>query len=230
VMGFGLGFVHLASFTYGFLAGALVPYCTVCLIAVARIADSHPFERFGTANALTLVRLVICSLIGGLAFELAIHETPPRAGVAWLFCAMAVTAMILDGLDGHMARKENMTSAFGGRFDMEVDALQILLLCIVALALGKAGLWILIGGILRYAYEVAAVFWPVLQRPLPPSFRRKLVSVVKGGALAALLAPVIVPPASTIIAAAALLLLVYSFAVDVVWLAIDDARSRRTLA
>ncbi len=113
---------------------------------------------------------------------------------------------------------------------MEVDALQILLLCVVALALGKAGLWILIGGALRYAFEVGGVFWPALRRPLPPSFRRKLVSVVKGGALAALLAPEIAPPVSDVIAAAALLLLLYSFAVDVVWLAIDDARSRRTAA
>jgi phosphatidylglycerophosphate synthase len=230
VTSFGFGFVRLAPFSLGFLAGALVPYCTVCLIAVARIADSHPFHHFGTANALTLARLVICSLIGGLAFELAIHETVLADGVAWTFCAMAAFAMILDGFDGYTARKENMTSAFGGRFDMEVDALQILLLCIVAVALGKAGLWILIGGALRYVYEIAGIFWPLLQRPLPPSFRRKLVSVVKGGALAALLAPIIVPPFSTFVAAAALLVLIYSFAVDVAWLVIDDARARRTAA
>ncbi len=223
----GLLFVRLAPFTLGFLAGALVPYCTVCLIAVARIADSHPFDRFGAANALTLSRLVICSLIGGLAFELAIHETAPPEGVAWVFCVMAVAALVIDGLDGYAARKANMTSAFGGRFDMEVDALQILLLCIVAVALGKAGLWILIGGALRYAYEFASVFWPALQRPLPPSFRRKLVSVVKGSTLAGLLAPIIVPPFSTVVAAAALGLLIYSFIVDVVWLAIDDRRARR---
>lgn len=219
--------VRLASFSTGFVAGSLVPYCSVCLIVVSRIADSHPFNRFGMANGLTLTRLVICSLIGGLAFEVAMHETEIFPGIAWTFCALAVVAMILDGFDGYTARKENMVSPFGGRFDMEVDALQILLLCIVALALGKAGLWILIGGALRYAYEVAGIFWPALQRPLPPSYRRKLVSVVKGGALAALLAPIIIPPFSTVIAAAALLFLIYSFTVDVVWLAMDDARARR---
>jgi phosphatidylglycerophosphate synthase len=227
VTGIGLAFVRLVPFTLGFLAGALVPYCTVCLIAVARIAESHPFGRFGAANVLTLIRLVICSLIGGLALELAIHETPPRDGVMWVFCAMAVCALVIDGLDGYAARKQNMTSAFGGRFDMEVDALQILLLCIVAIALEKAGLWIIIGGLLRYVYEVAGVFWPALQRPLPPSFRRKLVSVVKGSTLAGLLAPIIVPPFSTVVAAAALALLIYSFTVDVIWLAIDDRRARR---
>lgn len=223
----GLAAMHLAAFSTGFLAGALVPYCAVCFIAVARIATSHPFDRFGIANTLTLIRLVVCSLIGGLAFELAIREVVPSASMGWSFLALATGAMIIDGLDGYFARKHNMTSDFGGRFDMEVDALQILLLCIVALALGKAGLWVLIGGALRYVYEVVGVFWPVLRRPLPPSFRRKLISVVQGGALVALLAPVIVPPLSTVIAAAALLLLIYSFAVDVIWLALDDARARK---
>jgi len=225
--GLGFLFVRLAPFTAGFLAGALVPYCTVCLIAVARIAESHPFGSFGAANVLTLIRLVICSLIGGLAFELAIQETAPRGGIAWTFCVLAVVALVIDGLDGYTARKQNMISAFGGRFDMEVDALQILILCIVAVALGKAGLWILVGGLLRYAYEFAGVFWPALQRPLPPSFRRKLVSVVKGSALAGLLAPIIVPPFSTFVGAAALGLLIYSFTVDVVWLAADERRARR---
>ncbi len=225
-----LGFVRFAPFSDGFLAGALVPYCTVGLIAVARIADHHPFPRFGMANALTLARLVVCALLGGLAFEVAVNEAVLDRWVAWTFGLLAVFSLVVDGLDGHAARKQGMTSGFGGRFDMEVDALQILLLCIVALALGKAGPWVLIGGALRYAYEVAGVFWSALQRPLPPSFRRKLVSVTQGSALAALLAPVIAPPISTVIAAIALALLIYSFAADVIRLAIDDARARRAVS
>ena len=219
--------VHVVPFSYGFLVGALVPYSLAGVIAVARIGDTHPFGSFGNANTLTLARLMVCSLIGGLAFELAINGASLDPSAAWIFCALALGAMLLDGLDGYTARRENMISAFGARFDMEVDALQILLLCVVAAALGKAGLWVLIGGLLRYAYELVGAFWPVLRNPLPPSFRRKLASVIEGGILAALLAPVVTPPASSIVAGAALLLLVYSFAVDVIWLAMDDARKRR---
>lgn len=217
----------LSPFTEGFVIGALVPYLVVGLIVVARIAPFHPYERFGVANGLTLSRLVLSALLGGLTFEVALHGLKPVPWVAWSFCVIATVAMIVDGFDGYMARRQNMVSAFGARFDMEVDALQILLLCVVALALGKAGAWVLIGGALRYAYEIASVFWPALRRPLPPSFRRKLISVVQGGALAALMAPVIVPPLSVYIAAGALLVLIYSFAVDVVWLAMDDRRARR---
>ncbi|MGE3332459.1 MAG: CDP-alcohol phosphatidyltransferase family protein [Rhodospirillaceae bacterium] len=219
-----------SPFTEGFVIGALIPYLVVGLVVIARISAFHPHQRFGVANGLTLTRLVITALVGGLAFEVAYHGLRPVPWVAWSFCALAVSAIIIDGLDGYSARRQNLASDFGGRFDMEVDALQILLLCVVAVALGKAGAWILIGGALRYAYEVAAVFWSALKRPLPPSFRRKLISVIKGGTLAALLAPAITPPFSTFIAAAALLLLVYSFAVDVIWLAIDDARARRAVS
>lgn len=222
-----VGIASFSPFTEGFVVGALIPYLVVGLIVVARIAPYHPYDQFGAANALTLSRLVLSALIGGLAFEVALQGLKPVPWVAWSFCAIAVVAMIIDGFDGYAARRQNISSAFGGRFDMEVDALQIMLLCIVALALGKAGAWILIGGALRYAYEIAGVFWAALRRPLPPSFRRKLISVVQGGTLAALLAPVIVPPFSTMAAVVALGLLLYSFAVDVVWLARDDRRARR---
>jgi phosphatidylglycerophosphate synthase len=214
-------------FTEGFVAGALVSYLAVGLVAVARVARFHPFARFGIANGLTLIRLVLCALIGGLAAEVAIQEVTPAPWAQWVFFGLALLAMAIDGLDGYFARRHAMTSDFGARFDMEVDALQILLLCIVALGLGKAGLWILIGGLLRYLYEIVGVWWPVLQNPLPPSFRRKLISVVQGGSLAALLAPVIVPPFSLWVAAAALGLLLYSFAVDVIFLAREDLQRRR---
>lgn len=215
-------------FTGGFVLGALAPYLAGGLIVVARIAAFHPFPRFGAANALTLSRLVLCALIGGLAFEVAVGGARPDAWLAWSFYVLAGLGMVIDGLDGYAARRDGMMSAFGARFDMEVDALQILLLCVVAIALGKAGLWVLLGGALRYFYELGAVFWPALRRPLPPSFRRKLISVVQGGALSVLLAPIVTPPISTAIAAAALLLLIYSFAVDVIWCARDARRERQT--
>jgi phosphatidylglycerophosphate synthase len=218
----------LSAFTEGFVIGALIPYLIVGLVVFARITAYHPYAVFGVANALTLTRLVITALLGGLAYEVTVHGLRPEDWIAWGFCALAAGAIIVDGLDGYSARRQNLASDFGGRFDMEVDALQILFLCVIAVALGKAGAWILVGGALRYAWEIAAVFWSALKRPLPPSFRRKLISVIMGGTLAGLLAPVIMPPFSTMLAAVALALLVYSFAVDVIWLAVDDARARRS--
>ncbi len=217
----------VSPFNQTFVLGALVPYLVVGSIAVAKIAAYHPYEKFGTANALTLVRLMATALLGGLAAEVTLHELRPVAWIAWSFCLMAGAAVVVDGLDGYAARREKLASAFGGRFDMEVDALQILLLCVIVFALGKTGAWVLIGGALRYLYEIAGLCWPALRGQLFPSFRRKLISVIQGSTLAALLAPVITPPLSSAAAAIALALLLYSFAVDVVWLAREDRRLKQ---
>lgn len=225
VLAAGAGIAGSGVFTGGGVAGALAPYLIVGAVVIARVRAFHPHARFGGANVLTLARLVITSLLGGFAVEVAVNGRLPAAGAAWFFCALAVLALVIDGLDGYAARRGGLASAFGARFDMEVDALMILILCVIALALGKAGAWVLVGGALRYAYEAAGAFWSVLRRPLPPSFRRKLISVIQGGALAALLAPAVQPPASVWIAAAALVLLVYSFAFDMAWLARDAARA-----
>ena len=38
----------------------------------------------------------------------------------------------LDGVDGWLARRSGIASAFGARFDMEIDALLILVLAVLA--------------------------------------------------------------------------------------------------
>lgn len=201
-----------------FIAGAFAPYVVFGAIIVVRIGGYHPYPRFGAANVVTLIRLILTCLFAGLAVQAAGMGVEISDGLAWFFLAIAVLALVLDGIDGYFARRQNLASRFGSRFDMETDALQILLLSITALALGKAGAWVLIGGVLRYIYVAAGWFWPVLNQPLPPSWRRKIISVVQGSVLTGLLAPIITPPFSTFVAALALIVLIYSFAKDVVWI------------
>jgi phosphatidylglycerophosphate synthase len=208
----------LTRFDTSFVAGSIAIYLPAALIVNARIRKYHPHEEFGSANIITLGRLVLASLIAGLSLELAFSKVTITPIVAWCFLTMTVIGLILDAIDGPVARREGLTSRFGSRFDMEVDALLILVLSVAVYFLDKAGWWVLIGGLLRYAFVAAAYIWPQLASDLPPAWRRKIISAVQGGVLAALLAPIIVPPLSTITAAIALGLLLYSFAVDVVWL------------
>ncbi len=216
---------RLTPFSETFVVGALVPYLLFGVIAISRIRVFHPYARFGLANGLTLTRLVLTSLFGGVALSLMLSDMALAGWSSWFFCSVAILTLILDGFDGYAARREGFISRFGGRFDMEVDALQIMLLSVTALVVEKAGPWVLISGALRYAYELAGMVWPVLTHPLPPSWRRKVVSVIQGSVLAALLAPIIMPPFSVVIAAVALALLIYSFAVDVIWLARSAPRA-----
>ena len=198
-----LGLVARA-FAYAVLGGGLL----------ARLAATHHgAPTLGAANAVTLARGVIV-----LDLLAVLGSTPGRV-LAWSIVALALLALALDGVDGKVARSRGEESAFGARFDMETDALLILVLCALAWQQGKAGAWILLAGALRYLFVAAGFALPWLARALPPSRRRQTVCVVQIVSLILCLLPVVVPPASTAIGAVGLVLLLGSFAADVAWLA-----------
>src|SRR6185503_8589303 len=109
-----------------------------------------------------------------------------------------------DGLDGWLARRTRMTSAFGARFDMEIDALLILVLATLTWQFGKAGAWVFFSGLLRYIFVAAGWLWSWMQRPLPPSRRRQAICVVQIVGLIVAVAPFVRVPISTMAAAASL--------------------------
>jgi phosphatidylglycerophosphate synthase len=122
-------------------------------------------------------------------------------------------------VDGALARRRNEASAFGARFDMETDALLILVLAALVWQLGKAGVWILLAGLLRYLFVAASFVLPWLGGVLPPSRRRQTVCVVQIVSLIGALVPVVTQPASAALALAGLIILIWSFTVDVAYLA-----------
>ena len=121
----------------------------------------------------------------------------------------------MDGVDGWLARRTRMVSAFGARFDMETDALLILALSVLVWRHAKAGAWVLASGLLRYAFVAAGLVWPWLRAPLPSSRRGRVICIVQIAGLVAALSPLVPWPASAAIAGASLAALGYSFLVDV---------------
>jgi phosphatidylglycerophosphate synthase len=168
---------------------------------------------FGAANAVTLGRAALALLL------VALLGAAPTPALGWLLVGLGTAGVALDGVDGALARGRNEASAFGARFDMEVDALLILVLAALVWQHGKAGAWILAAGLLRYAFVAASWALPWLGAALPPSRRRQAVCVVQIVSLLGALAPVAVQPWSAALALAGLAALVWSFAVDVRWLA-----------
>ncbi len=104
---------------------------------------------------------------------------PALAPDAATSVVIASVAAALDGVDGWIARRTRTASAFGARFDMETDALLILVLSALVWRSGKAGAWVLASGLMRYAFVAAATIWPWMQEPLEPSRRRQAVCVVQ---------------------------------------------------
>jgi len=178
-------------------------------------AGTHPFPRFGPANQVTTARAVLVALIVGAIGERA----SPAVAASAAGVSLAVTMM--DGVDGWMARRSRMSSRFGARFDMEIDALLILSLSILVWENGKAGSWVVLSGLLRYVFVAAGRLLPQMRQPLPDSRRRQAICVVQVAGLIIALEPFVTPPASELIASAALVALACSFAVDTVWLLSD---------
>jgi phosphatidylglycerophosphate synthase len=195
-----------------YIVKAEIVFVAIGAVALGWLDRHHPHRVFGAANWVTTFRAVLVSLVA------AFVGGPRTDAVAALAAGGAVLASILDGLDGWLARRTGIHSEFGARYDMEVDALLILVLSVLAWQHGQAGWWILLAGVMRYAFIAAGYAWRWMNSALPPSTRRKALCVVQIVGLAAVVSPVFVPPASAVLAALTLLTLVYSFAVDVQWL------------
>ena len=198
-----------------FALKALALYA-VAADCVWRALGAHaPHRRFGPANHLTVLRLALVALLAALLGES--QATTPM--LAWAVVVLATVTAVLDAIDGPLARRSGHCRAFGARFDMETDALLTLVLSVLVWQFGKAGAWVLAAGLMRYAFVLAAWRWPWLDRPLPPSWRRKAVCVTQITTLIVCLGPIIAPRWSAALAAASLALLGWSFAVDILWLA-----------
>jgi phosphatidylglycerophosphate synthase len=166
----------------------------------------------GLANLITAARAVLVAGVAAAGFAAA---TP---GAATLVVAVGTVAALLDLADGWVARSTGTTTAFGARFDLEVDAALILVLSALVWRFGVTGPWVLASGLMRYAFVAASGPLPWLGRPLPPSRRRQTVCVVQIVTLLVALVPVVPRPLAAAVAAAGLAVLAWSFAVDVAWL------------
>lgn len=193
----------------------------VLLAVCAAILHQWPDPRttLGPANRVTLGRTVLVALVAGaIAAPAWVQQHAP------VVAGTAGVALALDGIDGWVARRWRCASAFGARFDMELDAFLILVLCVHLLVMGKAESWVLAIGAMRYLFVAAMRVWPWLDGPLPESGRRKLVCVWQVASLLLCLLPVIEAERAAPLLALALGLLAWSFATDVRWRYVNGSR------
>jgi phosphatidylglycerophosphate synthase len=187
--------------------------------------DRHaPHQRFGAANSVTLARAALTALLWGVVGETMLGARDLDQGLRWLLAIAATWALVLDGVDGWVARRRGMTSRFGADFDLEVDCLFMLALALLVYGTGQVGIWVLSNGLMRYLFVAAGWLQPTLAAPLEPLRRRKVICVVQGAVLIATLAPILPPELAPPLCLAGLALLAYSFAADV--LALAKARGR----
>jgi phosphatidylglycerophosphate synthase len=179
--------------------------------ALARGLSHHRLDRLSPAGWVTLAR---ASLAVGVA-ALVASSFERHAPVAMLV-SLAALALILDAIDGKVARRTRTAATLGAHFDAEVDAFLILVLSIYVAR--SAGAWVLAIGAARYAFLAAAWPLPWMRRPLPPRYWRKFVAATQGVVLTVAAADVLPGAVNRGALVVALALLAESFIRDVWWL------------
>ncbi|MEV1287408.1 CDP-alcohol phosphatidyltransferase family protein [Micromonospora sp. NPDC049679] len=201
------GTVGLSS--AGWLTG--IAYGAVTCIALTRGLRRAGTGDLGPADRVTLSRGILVGAVAALTVDSFGRQAPVEVMV--IFTAVA---LVLDGVDGYVARRTGTASALGARFDMEVDAFLLLVLSVYLMPL--TGGWVLTIGAMRYAFVVAIWVLPWMRGTLPPRYWRKVVAAVQGVVLVFAMADVSPRPLMAVVVAASLALLVESFGRDVVWL------------
>ena len=138
----------------------------------------------------------------------------PVPARTWTLLALTAPALLLDAVDGPVARRTGSTSAVGARLDMEVDAGLLVVLSLAAAPV--VGGWVVLIGAMRYLLVAASWVRPELRTPLPPSTFRRGVAGLQGVVLAAAIAPFVPRWVATAAALVALGLLIASFTSEVV--------------
>jgi phosphatidylglycerophosphate synthase len=192
----------------------LIGYAAMSVVIALSVGVARGPAGFGIANQVTLLRAGLVCLAGG-----ALLAGEPTASLGWSLAALVATALSLDAVDGFLARRLDLASHFGARFDLEVDALLLLVLAMLVWQAGKVGPWVLAIGLVRYLFVLAGWLLPRLRCPLPPSRRRQAVCVQQGITLLLCLLPPVGSLLASLLSGLALAGLLASFAADIIYMA-----------
>ncbi|MFZ0728236.1 MAG: CDP-alcohol phosphatidyltransferase family protein [Desulfobacterales bacterium] len=209
-------------------AGPLLPL--VYVLAALRLGlplnrhpgDTHVIDRLGVANAITMARGVLVSLLAGFwswpaAMAFSIHHP-----YAWLPGLIYIAAALLDLLDGTVARRSGHVTRLGERLDTRFDALGLLCAVLVGIGLNQLPLFYLAVALAYYVFAVALVLRRRSGRGLAPLRPRPAARLSAGftmGFVGAALLPLFRPPATTLAAGVFMIPLLAGFLRD--WLVVS---------
>jgi CDP-diacylglycerol--glycerol-3-phosphate 3-phosphatidyltransferase len=203
-----LGLAAMGGLAAG-LEGPRTPFAALgtamWLVVVATLASLRSREQdarpLGMATRLTLLRGWMISAVAGFVVA------PPRRGwAAWMPGALYTAAALCDLVDGYVARRRNEVSVVGGKLDVAMDGLGLVVAPAAAVALGRLPVWYLAVGLAYYLFHGGLWWRSRLGRPAYPErmiasrYTRQFAGC-QMGLVATALFPVLGPPGTTITAA-----------------------------
>lgn len=136
----------------------LTAFSSFCYLFYSNSRSTKSLHSY--ANQITAFRFFLSAITALFVFKLP--ETVS-------FCLFGL-AILLDGLDGYLARKYQQASEIGALFDKTVDAYFVLLLYYILVLKYNISFWFLGIGYLHYGYELLllGLGWQDLAIPKNP--------------------------------------------------------------
>ena len=144
----------------GWIAGLATGSAATALLVTARMRSDQP--AMFPADWVTLTRALLIAGVAGL-----VADSFGRPVSITALVTLSTVALVLDAVDGQVARRTGTATELGARIDGEVDAFLILLLSIVVSQ--DYGGWVLAIGAARYALLLAGWLIPWLAAPRLPA-------------------------------------------------------------
>jgi CDP-diacylglycerol--glycerol-3-phosphate 3-phosphatidyltransferase len=201
----------------GLTAAALLTYLKGNLTRNRAAAADPIYDSLGPATVATLTRGLLIAAVGGFLFS-----PRPPGGLSWAPAIAFPAAMLLDLLDGYLARRFERETQLGETFDVALDRLGVLIGSSLAVWYQVLPWPFLFIGFAGYLFELGR--WARLRscrpvRALPPSDRRRPIAGLMMGYLSAVLWPIVTRPAATLAGLFFLVPFLATFARD--WLVIS---------
>lgn len=153
-----------------------------------RASDTPLVGLSGLANALTLIRGALYAVVAGFVV------VPAETSLAWVPALAYGTGVVLDKLDGTVARTVGDVTVIGKRLDMAFDTFGFVVAPLVAVLWGQLPVWYLSLSAARFVYRGGIAWRRFRDRPLfekPDSDVGKHLAGVQMVFLTAALAPVV---------------------------------------
>jgi len=191
---------------FGELVGLSCAVGLLALVAVGLAASGR--GKLAPADRVTLTRAVLTCGVAALVADAARNDSGVESRTT-LLVGLAAAALLLDAVDGPIARRTGTASPFGARFDMECDAFLILVLAVhVSRTLGW---WVLVIGAARYLLMLAQRVMPWLAGEVPARRWRKAVAAYTGAGLTVAASRSLPPGLAVLVVGVALLAIALSF-------------------
>jgi phosphatidylglycerophosphate synthase len=167
----------LVTGTFSYWIGIATLSFGIYLVKLPRFLAGFPVW-IGYPNWISLTRLIV------ILITISIHHTLSDIILLIIFGSV----ILMDGLDGAVARRLKQTSKAGEYLDMEIDALFVFLISCLHYMDQKLAFWIIIPGSMRYVYGLL-FFW--MQEPIKTKPGKRIRSTIAALFFISLLFPFI---------------------------------------